>query len=110
MRRPTTRDRKTFPLRLAPELHELLCSEACEEKKTVTDVIAQVLANHLRVFGLPSPLAAVLERDRRDQKLTRIDYLRELLAHRYEQLRAAEFALRQPTGGAPKAAAAGPRP
>lgn len=90
MRRPTTPRRHFFSLRLRPELVALLRAESIERQLTVTALFEQLVADNLGGHGLPRPMADLLEQDRLSQTLSRPDYLRTLLARRYDELRAAQ--------------------
>ena len=92
MRRPRVPHRHVFSLRLRPELVELLRAESCARGLPVTAVFAELVADHLGGFGLPRRIADLLEQDRLQQGLPRREYLRQLLALRYDQIRAEQLA------------------
>ncbi len=96
-RTPAERIDLSFTLRLPPDDMKFLEQRRKElEANANAEALRDIIKNLRTWFGLPAFMIDRLERERKERDLTLIDYIKELLALRYQQLA---------TGAVPRAAA-----
>ena len=86
-RTPAERIDLSFTLRLPPDDMKFLEERKKElEANANAEALRDVIRNLRTRFGLPAFMVDRLERDREERDLSLIDYLKELLALRYQEL------------------------
>lgn len=86
-RTPAERIDLSFTLRLPPDDMKFLEQRKKElEANANAEALRDVIKNLRTWFGLPAFMVDRLERERKERELTLIDYIKELLALRYQQL------------------------
>ncbi len=97
-RTPAERIDLSFTLRLPPDDMKFLEERRKElEANANAEALRDVIKNLRTRFGLPAFMVERLERDRKERDLSLIDYLKELLALRYQEL------AKEPIRGSPTA-------
>ncbi len=86
-RTPAERVDLSFTLRLPPDDMKFLEQRRKElEANANAEALRDVIRNLRTRFGLPAFMVDRLERDRKERGLSLMDYLKELLAMRYQEL------------------------
>src|SRR6266851_8107493 len=86
-RTPAERVDLSFTLRLPPDDMKFLEERRKElEANANAEALRDVIRNLRTCFGLPAFMVDRLERDRKERGLSLMDYLKELLAMRYQEL------------------------
>ena len=86
-RTPAERVDLSFTLRLPPDDMKFLEERRKElEANANAEALRDVIRNLRTCFGLPAFMVDRLERDRKERGLNLMDYLKELLAIRYQEL------------------------
>ena len=86
-RTPAERIDVSFTLRLPPDDMKFLEQRRKElEANANAEALRDVIRNLRTWFGLPAFMVERLERERKERGLSLIDYMKELLALRYQEL------------------------
>ncbi len=102
-RTPAERIDLSFTLRLPPDDMKFLEERRKElEANANAEALRDVIKNLRTRFGLPAFMVERLERDRKERDLSLIDYLKELLAMRYQELAKEPVSRASTSGKSPK--------
>ena len=86
-RTPAERIDLSFTLRLPPEDMKFLEERRKElEANAIAEALRDIIRNLRTRFGLPAFMTDRLEHDRKERALSLMDYIKELLALRYQGL------------------------
>jgi hypothetical protein len=102
-RTPAERVDLSFTLRLPPEDMKFLEERRKElEANANAEALRDVIRSLRTRFALPAFMVDRLERDRKERGLTLMDYIKELLALRYQELAKEPLPRGSTSGRAPK--------
>lgn len=71
---------------LPQDISRRVKAEAADLRRPASHVVNQIVSDHFNLFDLPRMMVDTLEHDREERRLSRREYLMDLLDGRYREL------------------------